>query len=110
MFDLCMYVCLRVRFTARTLTLSRYRVAMSEQTVVKRVAAALGRLASLPERQIRRRFESVSDDELEAYQTVVDDAVGTADQVVGANAEDPPPPPSLSSRGHRRSQRANGPR
>jgi hypothetical protein len=46
----------------------------------------------LPETQIRNRFESVSDDELEAYQTVVNDAVGKADQVVGANTEAPPPP------------------
>jgi len=69
MFDLCMYVCLRVRFTARTLTLSRYRVAMSEQTVVKRVAAALGGLASPPRKTDpetlrvgqRRRAGGVSD-------------------------------------------------
>jgi hypothetical protein len=65
---------------------------MPEQSAVKRIVAALGRLVSLPETQIRRRFESVSDDELEAYQTVVDDAVGKADQVVGASTEDPPPP------------------
>ena len=65
---------------------------MSEESAVKRFVAALGKLASLPESRIEKHFESVSDDELEHHQSVVEDVVGKADQVVGVKDDDPPPP------------------
>jgi len=57
-------------------------------SVVNRVVAGVGKLASLPEKKIRKLFESVDDDELEAYQGLVDEAVVKADRVVNVDEDE----------------------